>query len=53
MGLICICCSLLTYLKKNKHGKEPDPISFFRATHTRKDDSWIDESSQQRGVNDL
>ncbi|XP_070678002.1 uncharacterized protein [Malus domestica] len=34
---------------KRKHGKEPDPISFFRATHTRKDDSWIDESSQQRG----
>ncbi|KAM1571154.1 hypothetical protein ACFX10_036079 [Malus domestica] len=35
---------------KRKHGKEPDPISFFRATHTRKDDSWIDDSSQQRGV---
>ncbi|XP_050125655.1 uncharacterized protein LOC126602861 [Malus sylvestris] len=35
---------------KKKHGKEPDPITFFRATHTRKDDTWIDESSQQRGI---
>ncbi|XP_050142209.1 uncharacterized protein LOC126618166 [Malus sylvestris] len=31
----------------NQHGKEVDPVTFFRECHTRKDKSWIDETSER------
>ncbi|KAM2591132.1 hypothetical protein TB2_043565 [Malus domestica] len=35
---------------RKKHGKEADPISFFRHCHTRKDRTWIDETSERIGA---
>ncbi|XP_070669565.1 uncharacterized protein [Malus domestica] len=32
---------------RNKHGKEADPVTIFRECHTRKDKSWIDETSER------
>ncbi|CAN6568157.1 unnamed protein product [Malus baccata var. baccata] len=33
--------------RRNQHGKEADPVTFFRECHTRKDKSWIDETSER------
>ncbi|XP_050135149.1 CBL-interacting serine/threonine-protein kinase 10-like [Malus sylvestris] len=38
------------YKKRKKHGKEADPVSFFHYCHTRKDNSWIDETSELTGA---
>ncbi|XP_050102746.1 uncharacterized protein LOC126582631 [Malus sylvestris] len=35
---------------RKKHGKEADPVSFFRHCHTRKDRTWIDETSEHTGI---
>ncbi|XP_070679573.1 uncharacterized protein [Malus domestica] len=35
---------------RKKHEKEMDPISFFRHCHTRKESTWIDETSECNGA---
>ncbi|XP_050113824.1 uncharacterized protein LOC126592106 [Malus sylvestris] len=35
---------------RKEHGEEPDPIAFFRMTHSRKDSTWVDETAQQKGA---
>ncbi|CAN6696907.1 unnamed protein product [Malus baccata var. baccata] len=35
---------------RKEHGEEPDPIVFFRMTHSRKDSTWVDETAQQKGA---
>ncbi|XP_070665247.1 uncharacterized protein [Malus domestica] len=32
---------------RKKHGKEDDPVTFFRECHTRKNETWIDETSER------
>ena len=44
---------ILFLIKRKKHGKEADPVTFFRECHTRKDKTWIDETSEHTGVIDF
>ena len=43
-------CEILFLVKRKKHGKEADPVTFFRECHTRKNEAWIDEESERTGV---